>query len=207
MTASTITSRCQRLHAMVTMLAGILPALAAGSAHAAGCKFTAQGEGRVAEIIDGRSFRLADGREIKLAGIEQVPADTKMADGPATLRAILAGRDVTLSGDDDAPDRYGRQAAFVFLASSDTLVQSLLLAEGAALVSAEVADKDCEGILMTSEAAARQAKKGRLERFYRHKKLGNCRRYFGKDRAICGNRGQDSVRTTSRGNDLSEFRA
>jgi len=160
MTASTITSRCQRLHAMVTMLAGILPALAAGSAHAAGCKFTAQGEGRVAEIIDGRSFRLADGREIKLAGIEQVPADTKMADGPATLTAILAGRDVTLSGDDDAPDRYGRQAAFVFLASSDTLVQSLLLAEGAALVSAEVADKDCEGILMTSEAAARQAKKG-----------------------------------------------
>ena len=36
----------------------------------------------------------------------------------------------TAGGTDDAPDRYGRQSAFVFLTSSDTLVQGLLLAEG-----------------------------------------------------------------------------
>ena len=33
---------------------------------AAALSFEAQGEGHVAEVIDGRSFRLGDGREIKL---------------------------------------------------------------------------------------------------------------------------------------------
>jgi hypothetical protein len=41
-----------------------------GPAVAAGCAFAPQGEGRVAAVIDARSFRLEDGREIKLAGIE-----------------------------------------------------------------------------------------------------------------------------------------
>ena len=36
----------------------------------ADCAFEPQGEGRVAAVIDGRSFRLDDGREVRLAGIE-----------------------------------------------------------------------------------------------------------------------------------------
>lgn len=36
-------------------------------------------------------------------------------DGAADLAAIVAGKDVTLRGEDDAPDRYGRQSGFVFL--------------------------------------------------------------------------------------------
>ena len=58
---------------------------------------------------------------------------------------MIAGRDVTLRGDDDSPDRYGRQPAFVYLAGSETPVQGLLLAQGEALVSADVTDKDCAG--------------------------------------------------------------
>jgi hypothetical protein len=76
------------------------------------------------------------------------------------LSAIVTGREVTLHGPDDTPDRYGRQPAFVFLASSDTSVQNLLLAQGAALVSADVADKDCAASLATAEAEARGARKG-----------------------------------------------
>ncbi|MGA7803395.1 thermonuclease family protein [Bradyrhizobium sp.] len=83
----------------------------------------------------------------------------------AALAAILADHDVTLHGEDDSPDRYGRQAAFVFLKSSDTpssgiLVQSLLLSAGMALDTADVADKDCAAILMEAEAEARRDKKG-----------------------------------------------
>ena len=37
---------------------------------------------------------------------------------------------VTLQGEDDSPDRYGRQPAFVFLEGADTPVQGLLLAQG-----------------------------------------------------------------------------
>jgi endonuclease YncB( thermonuclease family) len=126
---------------------------------AAGCSFESQGEGRVAAVIDGRTLRLQDGREVRLAGIEPVTTERSNR-GSAALSAIVANRDVTLSGEDDTPDRYGRQPAFVFLASSDTPVQNLLLAQGEAAVSGAVADKDCAAALLAAEAEARRAKRG-----------------------------------------------
>jgi endonuclease YncB( thermonuclease family) len=125
------------------------PALAAPA-----CSFEPQGEGRVTAIIDARSFRMDDGREVRLAGIETV------ADGSAALGALVAGRKVTLRGETDAPDRYGRQPAFVFADSADASVQSQLLAHGDALVSGSTADKTCAAELLAAEAAARQAKRG-----------------------------------------------
>ncbi|MCK1732991.1 thermonuclease family protein [Bradyrhizobium sp. 138] len=128
--------------------------LVATTALASPCQFESQGEGRVAAIVDARSVRLNDGREIRLAGIEPTAA-TKQA-----LTSLLAGRDVTFRGSDDTPDRYGRQGALVFIGESDTSVQAMLLAEGEAMVSAEITDKDCAAALMASEAAARRQKKG-----------------------------------------------
>jgi endonuclease YncB( thermonuclease family) len=133
--------------------------VAAEPAVAAGCTFESQGEGRVTAVIDARTLRLQDGREIRLAGIEPVTTERPNR-GSAALSAIVANRDVTLSGEDDTPDRYGRQPAFVFLASSDTPVQNLLLAQGEALVSGTVADKDCAAALLAAEAEARRAKRG-----------------------------------------------
>jgi endonuclease YncB( thermonuclease family) len=181
-------------------------ALAATPLRAAPCAFEPQGEGHVAAVVSGRSFRLTDGREIKLAGIEPVSSDATKA--TAALSATLAGKDVTLHGEDDAPDRYGRQRAFVFLAGGDTPVQGLLLAEGAAVVSTEVTDKDCAAVLMAAEAAARGARreKGHLGRSGGHKKRGKYRRYFGRDWAIHACRGHGFVRTTGWGNDLPELR-
>lgn len=131
------------------------------SAIAAGCSFEPQGEGRVSAVIDNRTFRLEDGREVRLAGIQPV------ATGSAALAALIAGRDVTLRGDTDAPDRWGRQPAFVFAGGSDasvqgtgTSVQGLLLAQGQALLSADIADQGCVAELAAAEAAARQAKRG-----------------------------------------------
>jgi endonuclease YncB( thermonuclease family) len=151
-----VTARCGR------RLAAVLPSLmlAAASlpAHAAGCSFAPQGEGRVAAVIDGRTFRLQDGREVRLAGIE--PALSENASRTAALSAVIAGQAVTLTGEDDTPDRYGRQTAFAFLEGSDRPVQSLLLAQGNALVSAEIADKDCAGMLNAAEAEARRARRG-----------------------------------------------
>jgi len=125
---------------------GLIFTLSASPALAGGCAFEPQGEGRVAAVIDARSFRLADGREIRLAGIEPAVSTTTGRARTAALSAIIAGHDVTLHGQDDAPDRYGRQVAFVFLGSSENLVQGLLLSQGEVLVSAE--------------AEARQAKRG-----------------------------------------------
>jgi endonuclease YncB( thermonuclease family) len=129
------------------------------SALAEACAFADLGEGHVAEIIDGRSFRLTDGREIRLSGIEPATPDKKPARSSGALSNILRDQDVMLRGEDDAPDRYGRQSAFVFLVSSKALVQELLLAEGEALASAEITEKDCAGRLLAAEASARAAKK------------------------------------------------
>lgn len=156
---STSAGRCGRF-AAAGLTCSVM--LAAGPAIAAGCWFEPQGEGRVAAVVDARTFRLEDGREVRLAGIEPVAsgnAKEKVAVASA-LSAILAGREVTLHGEDDTPDRYGRQPAFVFLAGSETPVQAQLLAQGEALVSGTVADKDCAAVLKSAEAAARQAKKG-----------------------------------------------
>lgn len=147
-------AHCTEFFARVLPFSLILVA-AANSAEAA-CSFEIQGEGRVAAVIDGRSFRLGDGREVRLAGIE--PVDR--AKGTAALAALVADREVTLRGDDDTPDRYGRQPAFVFVSGSDTPVQSELLKQGQALVSVDVTSKDCASALAAAEAEARQAKKG-----------------------------------------------
>ncbi|MCK1388742.1 thermonuclease family protein [Bradyrhizobium sp. 21] len=128
--------------------------VAGHSAFANPCQFELQGEGRVAAIVDARSVRLDDGREVRLTGIEAT-ATTKQA-----LTSLLVGRDVILRSADGTPDRYGRQGALVFVGESDISVQATLLAQGEAIVSAEIADKDCAAALMTSEAEARREKKG-----------------------------------------------
>jgi endonuclease YncB( thermonuclease family) len=158
--ASPMMSRLPARGIVALLCSGLWAATLVGPAQAAGCLFELQGEGHVAEIVDGRSFRLTDGREVRLAGIEAAAPAAGKPDRTAALAAILRDRDVTLRGEDDMPDRYGRQTAFVFLQSSDTSVQSLLLAEGEALDTADVTDKDCAAVLMAAEAEARGAKKG-----------------------------------------------
>lgn len=150
--------------------------MTAGPVLAAGCSFQPQGDGRVAAVIDARTLRLQDGREIRLAGIEPVTTERSNR-GAAALSAIVANRDVTLSGDDDTPDRYGRQPAFVYLASSDTPVQNLLLTQGEALVRGGPVGRGGGG-------AAGQTR--HLGRPGGHKKRGKSGRYFGRDRALCG---------------------
>lgn len=68
------------------------------------CNLAAQGEGRVAAIIDGRTLRLDDGREVRLAGLELVasaPERRRAADAlaapahPSRFAAVTMRRTVT----------------------------------------------------------------------------------------------------------------
>jgi endonuclease YncB( thermonuclease family) len=159
--ALNIARKYQRLLlAAIAVAAATLLATAAGPASAAGCAFEPQGEGIVTAVTDGRSFRLQDGREIRLAGIEPVAPDEAAAARGHTLARMLIGREVRLRGEDDMPDRYGRQTAFVWLLPSETMVQAELLALGEAMASATVADKECAATLLAAEATAREAKRG-----------------------------------------------
>ncbi|MCK1517730.1 thermonuclease family protein [Bradyrhizobium sp. 190] len=138
--------------------ASLLVLASMGWADAADCALEPQGEGRVVAVVDARSFRLEDGREVRLAGIER--GGTDGASGRAALSAIAGGREVTLHGDDDTPDRYGRQGAFVFVAGSEHSVQSELLRRGEALAAVDISEKNCAAALAAAEGAARDAKLG-----------------------------------------------
>ena len=81
-------------------------------------------------------------------------------DGSAALSALVAGRNVTLRGESDAPDRYGRQPAFVFAEQAAASVQHQLLVQGDALVSGTIGDKACALELAAAEATARLARRG-----------------------------------------------
>ncbi|WP_316182925.1 thermonuclease family protein [Bradyrhizobium sp. SZCCHNRI1009] len=123
------------------------------------CMFAELGKGRVSEIIDARSFRLDDGREVRLAGVE-VPPEEQRATSMDALDVLLRGRDVVLRGEDDTPDRYGRQRAFAFEAGADQPVQRELLRQGAVLRGIDLPDRDCALSLDAAEAEARSAGRG-----------------------------------------------
>jgi endonuclease YncB( thermonuclease family) len=144
-----------RGRAVISLCSILLVAAAANPVTAAACSLTPQGEGRVSATIDARTFRMDDGREVRLAGIETVTTA-----GASALAALIAGRNVTLHGETDAPDRYGRQPAFVFVEQANTSVQNQLLVQGDALVSGTIADKACAAELSAAEAAARRARQG-----------------------------------------------
>lgn len=147
----------RRLRRLCLPIVGVLSLVApAGDLRAAPCSFAPQGEGHVRDVLDARTFRLDDGREVRLAGIET----SRDGDDAAALAALIADREVTLHGDDDRPDRYGRQPAFAFVRGADRPVQSDLLARGAALVSAAPIERECARALLAAEATARTARHG-----------------------------------------------
>src|ERR1700678_102445 len=83
MLSSTIMNELPYRHSASILLCGFTLVVAgAGPAFAAGCTFEAQGEGRVATVIDARTFRLRDGREIRLAGIEPVYSEQAKSEKP-----------------------------------------------------------------------------------------------------------------------------
>jgi endonuclease YncB( thermonuclease family) len=127
-------------------------------ASAAGCQFDIRSDGDVDAVIDARTFRLTDGREIRLAGL--APAVRDRASEAASLAALVSRRHVGLRSSTDAPDRYGRQHAFVTVAGAAATVQNLLLSQGDAVTSGTMADSGCAAELATAEAAARRARRG-----------------------------------------------
>ena len=143
---------CTMLFALIALNLGDIAVAAAAS-----CGSEMLGQGRVTHVIDARTLQLSDGRQIRLAAIEP-PSNSATA--KAALTALVDNRDVSLWGDGDAPDRYGRQHAFVVLPGADTTVQDMLLRAGAAMVTGTTAAGGCRKELVAAEAAAQQAGQG-----------------------------------------------
>ncbi len=126
-------------------------------ATATDCGGELQGRGQVLDIIDARTLRLSDGREIRLIGII---SPSGVAKAKEALIALVANRDIELRGDNDTPDRYGRQHAFVSVAGTETPVQIGLLRVGAAQMAGTGVDAKCGSELSAAETLARQIGQG-----------------------------------------------
>ncbi len=130
----------------------------AGPAARAACDSPLLDTGQIAAILDAHTLRLDDGREVRLSGIE-IPKSAEAA-GAAWLRGHALKQMVTLRGNDDAPDRYGRQHAFVLLDDGDATLQSALVAQGHAIVSVTAGSKACATELKQAELHAEEARLG-----------------------------------------------
>ena len=134
------------------------------------CRFEVLGTGRVAKVVDGRSFVMEDGREVRIAGIEVPPAPASGepltplahagAAAKAALAAILLDQVVELRGREHVTDRYGRTVAFVERANDVVAAAGEMLALGHARVAAQVGDTACAVELLSRERVARAGKLG-----------------------------------------------
>lgn len=127
-----------------------------GIACASACSFEPQGIGRITDAIDIRTLRMSDGAEVRLAGIEPAASTTSIAE----LRALIPTGDIAIHGESDTPDRYGRQAGFVFTEIDGPPLQARILSAGMALASGTVPAPGCAAELAAAEASARRAKSG-----------------------------------------------
>jgi endonuclease YncB( thermonuclease family) len=160
--------------AFALMLAGLLAGMAEPArADAAGrtqCSPAPMPGGRVATVVDGRTFTLENGREVRLSALE-VPPLPRAADAgrdgkaglaaKAALEALIGGREVALKRPGAESDRYGRLTAHAYVAQNGTerWIERDLLAQGHARVAARVPG-GCAAALLAAEKTAREAKLG-----------------------------------------------
>ena len=117
--------------------------------------------GRVAKIVDGRSFVLTDGREVRIAALEAPPPATAAAGRAArdALGTILSDQTVALRPAGPS-DRYGRMVAHVNLGPAGPSAARIMLAGGHARVSGHVGHAACAADLLSQERVARTGRLG-----------------------------------------------
>ncbi len=129
-------------------------ALVSGAMAQEACKLPGLGTAAVASARDGRTLLLADGRELRLTAIEADDASR------AVLDVLAAGRMLRLEKLGPEQDRYGRVVAIAYTDDAHESLQQLMLAQGAARVSARVGDRRCAELLLKTERSARAAARG-----------------------------------------------
>lgn len=117
--------------------------------------------GRVAKIVDGRSFVMTDGREVRIAALEAPPPAAGAAGRAArdALESILSNQTVELRPA-GASDRYGRMVAHVNLGPAGPSAARIMLARGHARVGAQVGHAACAMDLLSQERVARAGRLG-----------------------------------------------
>ncbi|MCC6889377.1 MAG: thermonuclease family protein [Hyphomicrobiales bacterium] len=125
------------------------------------CGDSALPDGRVTQVIDGRSLVLDDGREVRLAALDVPPASVAAGEAArAALAALISEQTLTLRAAAE-PDRYGRIVAYAYTRqTSPGSVVHAMLAAGQARLGVPSGDAACIQGLRSQERVARAAALG-----------------------------------------------
>lgn len=161
------------------LFAALATSVVATSGVSGACELPTTLSHSVTAVLDSRSLQLDDGSELRLAAIiGPTPYDTPAAakNWPAesealmSLGALALNRNVAVSLERQARDRYGRLIGHALIASSsgnsnkpvvDRWLQAQLVRAGQARVAlTPEIDEACAKLLLTLEAAAEADKRG-----------------------------------------------
>jgi hypothetical protein len=155
--------KLRHFSAIVSVLSGCASIMCSAVAQEP-CKLTAIGTVKIAAVRDDRTLMLDDGRELRLAAIEAG------ADDRDALQNLIGGRPLRLERQGlerqglerqgSELDRYGRLVAFAYAGDAQQSLQAAMLEQGRARVSARIGGKACADALLTTERAARAARRG-----------------------------------------------
>ena len=150
--------RLRSAFALVTLLAA-----GAAAAQPLQCKLQPMGNDsvEVTAVRDARTLALKGSPDLRLAGIETPAGQQAQAAQAALEKLTPPGTMLKLIGiGREQVDRYGRRVAFAFLPGSDQSLQQTLIDQGEAWAGAQIGDAGCARLLLTTEAAARRARRG-----------------------------------------------
>ena len=151
------------------IIATFLASVAPTRAQTDGCPASGGTPAEVSAISPRLELRLADSRLVRLVGLEAAsvgPRDPNRTDAAHdALAVLLRGRKLMVQELDSRPDRWGRIAAFAFLADGPDAgraggVAAAAIATGLARFSAEPAAHSCRAELLSAEETARRAALG-----------------------------------------------
>ena len=145
----------------MTSLALSVAAAASAPAPAAStpCPLPVIEQVEVGRVDDTGFLVLADGRRVTLASVLLPRADEpNAAEARGGLSTAVAGKTIGLAFDDRTTDRHGALVAHIYVAGS--WLQQSLIADGLARVRTFADTAKCAAPLLTTEKAARDAKRG-----------------------------------------------
>lgn len=132
----------------------------------AGCQLQPGGESTVLGVAGPQTLRLADGRFVRLAEVlvpaaSALPGFDPSSGASAYLRQMTAGKKVEVRFGGTQRDRYGVYTGHVYVSGEPAVwLQDALVSSGFALAYPQPDNHVCTSQLLSSEAAARDGKRG-----------------------------------------------
>lgn len=121
----------------------------------------------VKRVVDGDTFETKEGDKVRLIGMDTPetvkpgsPVEDYGKEASAFTKKELTGKEVIMFADVEDKDRYGRLLRYVFLKTSDTMFNEILVREGYANIATFPPNVTYADTFRKLEKEAREKKRG-----------------------------------------------